>query len=142
MAALKAVQHPDFQERDVPRRVEYDAAALDLLNHIRMVALNCRASARTDLFEACALLSTEKSAAKTAHAEALVKCLPQAIGKTPKILRPGVVEVSFDEAWLLRLVTSASANDRDSFGFLLQSRVSPWARRNVGYLAKSFAEHF
>ncbi|MEM6823703.1 MAG: hypothetical protein AAF566_01215 [Pseudomonadota bacterium] len=117
-------------------------AGLGILNHLRMVALECRAAARADLFEACALISTHPSLAKTAYAEALIKCLPQAIGKTPRMLRPGETEVTFDEAWIAQLVTASATKDFDSFDFLLRSRVEPWARRNVAFLVTSFSEQF
>lgn len=142
MAALTALEF-----KGVPRQEPGDVAPLDeasraVLNQLRLVALDCRAAARTDLFEACALLSMNNNVARTAHADALMKCLPQATGKTPKILRPGVSEVSFDEAWIMRLVACIWRGDTDSFEFLLRSRVQPWARRNIGFLIKSLSEQF
>jgi hypothetical protein len=119
-----------------------DAQARIMLNDLRFVALECRAAARTDLFEACALLSGNAAVARSAHAAAFLRCLPEAIGRAPRLLRPGVAEVSFDEAWILRLLTSAAAGDGDSFAFLLRSRVEPWARRNFAFLVQSMAERF
>lgn len=121
---------------------DLDVEARQILNRLRILALGCRSAARTDLFEACALLSADPSVAETAHAEAFLKCLPQAIGRKVKLLRPGVEEVTFDEAWIMRLVGSASSKDDDSFGFLLRSRVAPQARRNLAYLVRSLSERF
>lgn len=114
----------------------------NLLNHLRTVALACRAAARTDLFEACATLSTDRKVAKSAYAEVLMKCLSQALGATPIMFRPGVTEISFDEAWLLRLVETAQTGDEDSFSFLLRSRVPGHARRNVAGLINAVASQF
>ena len=115
-----------------PPRV--DPRVWPLLNHLRVVALTCRASARTDLFEACAMLSSDKTIARAAYSETLMKCLAQATGKRPVMYRPGAGEVSFDEAWLARLAVASAESDGDSFEFLLRSRVPAWARRNLAFL--------
>lgn len=127
---------------DLQSERHIDDRSRAMLNDLRFVALECRAAARTDLFEACALLSRNPAVARSAHAAAFLRCLPQAIGRAPRLLRPGVAEVTFDEAWILRLLTSAAAGDHDSFAFLLRSRVDAWARRNIGFLAQSMAEQF
>ena len=114
----------------------------DLLNRLRLTALGCRAAARTDLFEACAVLSTSSQIAKNAHVETLMRCLSQALQKEPKLYRPSVEEISFDEAWLLRAVDAASAKDWDSFEFLIRSRVPRGARRNLGSLLTAISEKF
>ncbi|MEM1065740.1 MAG: hypothetical protein AAGJ74_09590 [Pseudomonadota bacterium] len=142
MAALTALKTSSTPSREPPQSAELDDAARAILNQLRLVALDCRAAARADLFEACALLSIDRKVARTAHADAFMKCLPQAIGKKPKMLRPGVAEVSFDEAWVVRLITCALSGDHDSFAFLLRSRVPPWARRNIAFLVASLAENF
>ncbi|MEP2641053.1 hypothetical protein [Roseobacter sp.] len=116
--------------------------AADLLNELRQVALACRSAARTDLFEACAVLSQTPNVARAAYAEALMKSLEQALGTAPVVYRPGVQEVSFDEAWLLRAITTARADDRSSFLFLLRARVPHASRRNLGFLILSVSERF
>ena len=121
----------DAQEAHGP---VFDPTAMDFINHLRMIALGCRSAARTDLFEACAILSTDRHVAKTAHAEALMMCLSQALGKAPKMLIPGVVEVSFDEAWLARRSLAARTKDEASLTFLLHSRLPHYACRNIGFL--------
>ena len=112
-----------------------------LLTHLRIVGLACRTAARTDLFKACALLTTDTQEAQTAYAETLMRCLPQAIGKRPVVYTPGTQDLSFDEAWLLRLIEAAGREDEPSFTFLLQSRVAPHARRSITFLARFVACH-
>lgn len=121
---------------------EFDTGAAALLDVLRQIALTCRSAARTDLFEACAVLSNTPNVANTAYAETLMKSLAQALGTSPVLLRPGVPEVSFDEAWLLRAVEAARRDDQSSFLFLLRSRVPHAARRNLGYLILSVSERF
>ncbi|MEO0692174.1 MAG: hypothetical protein AAFY90_04765 [Pseudomonadota bacterium] len=136
---MTAIQHLRPDHAPALRATQAPKGGRAVLNHLRLVALGCRSAARADLFEACALLSTDKATSGTAFAEALMKCLPQALGNRPRMLRPGVEELSFDEAWLNRLIEAAQQGDADSFTFLLRSRVRPEARRNVGYLIRSLA---
>ncbi|MEM9708098.1 MAG: hypothetical protein AAF871_04845 [Pseudomonadota bacterium] len=119
---------------------EFGEAALPFLNRLRLKSLDCRAAARVDLFQACALLATDRETAWAAHAEALIKCLPEALGARPIFYRPGVRDISFDEAWLLRMATAASEDDDNSFEFLLRSRVAAPHRRNMGFLIKTVSE--
>jgi len=107
------------------------------LDRLRWVALGCRAAARVDLFEACAVLSSDRHVADTAHAEVLVKGMSQAIGKPAVFYRPGVAEISFDEAWILRIVAAMDGGDDASLLFLLRSRVHPAACRNLGFLLRN-----
>ena len=122
--------------------VMWDDTALDALNYVRLVALDCRAAARADLFHACAVLSQDQGVAKHAFAETLAKCLPQVLGCKPVLYAPGICEMSFDEAWLVRLIQSSIRKDFDSFSFLIRSRVPYIAQRNLAFLIHSMSESF
>ena len=115
-------------------------AVMTTLSEIRMTALACRSAARTDIFEACALLATTRGAARDAYCQALVRCLEQALGRAPVFFRPDVVQMSFDEAWLSRLMETVRRGDEDSLAFLLRSRVGVPHRRLLGYLIGQIAE--
>lgn len=113
-----------------------------VLNHLRVIALGCRSAAQTNLFKACALLSNKENTARDAHARALVKCLEQAIAARPTFFRPGVKEVSFDEAWLIRTIAAARQGDTDSFSFLIRSRVPKLHQRHIAFLINGISEQF
>ncbi|WP_208353858.1 hypothetical protein [Pseudaestuariivita rosea] len=132
------LRHP--QPDQLPQAVRSDS--WQILNHLRFVAAKCRVAARTDLFQACAMLSVDKQTARDTHAHVLMRCLAQAIGKRPVLHAPGTAEVSFDESWLMRLIETAAGQDDDSFQFLLRSRVPAHARRNVAGLVRSISEQF
>jgi len=133
-------QLAQLEHQVTPRPITtFSQQAIVLLNELRMVALKCRVAARLDLFEACAMLSNDKTKARTAYAETLMKCLEQATGKRPLFYRPGCEDISFDEAWLTRLIVASIDDDQDSFDFLLRSRVPHWARRNFAFLIHSIA---
>lgn len=118
------------------------ASALAFLNHLRFVAMECRSKARTNLFEACALLHATRTASRDAHAEALMRCLGEALGRPARLHTPGTSETTFDERWLIQLETACRHNDRDSFRFLVGSRVAPQNRRLVAFLVGRIAGHF
>ena len=113
-----------------------------VLNALRVTALNCRVAARDDLTRACALLSQSREQSRGAYASALVRCLTEALGKAPVFFRPGEAELSFDEAWLTRLLMATASGDQDSLAFLIRSRVPGIYQRNVAFLIKGTAEQF
>ncbi len=112
------------------------------LNHLRMSGLSCRSAARTDVFEACAVLASDGSTARQASADVLMKCLSTLLGRQPVLYRPGEQETSFDEVWLMSMVEAIERDDIDSLTFLLRSRLPREACRNVGFLIRSVSEHF
>lgn len=116
------------------------AASTELLNECRLTAMACRSLGRASLFEACAMLSSNRATARTAYLETLVRCLPQATGRALRLHRPGASELTFDEAWLMQLFDSLSRQDRSSFEFLLRSRVDRFARRNLVFLLCRISE--
>jgi len=111
-----------------------------VLNLLRVQALRCRASARAELFDACATLANAAQVDDGAYAKTLIRCLTEALGEAPVLYRPNVEEISFDEAWLLRAI-NASQYDRGSFEFLIRSRVRKIAQRSLGALVSGMARH-
>ncbi len=125
-----------------PETAPVDQSATAFLNHLRFVALGCRAKARTDLFEACAHLSVDPNRSFRAHAEALILCLNEALSKRAVLFRPGTQEQSFDEAWILRLATALANRNDDTIAFLLRSRVAREHHRHICFLVGRISEQF
>ncbi len=132
----------DLPQFPSPASPVQDEQAKALLNHLRMIGLRCRTRARTDLFHACAALSHDSTVARTAYAEVLMRCLSQALGRQAILHRPGEAEVSFDEAWLVRLARALNSGDTASATFLLHSRVPTHARRNLVFLLQAITDQF
>lgn len=124
--------------QDAPIRLD----ARPLLNHLRLSAMCYRSAARVDLFEACALLSIDGEAAKRTYAETFVACISDALGKRATWFSPGVDDVSFDEAWVLRCIDCIRSGNEDNLNFLLRARVSPAQRRYIGYLLGRISDQF
>ena len=77
------------------------AAERATLDFLRTSYQTCRTKPRHDIFAACDLLTCDRHFATTTYAEAVLRTLPQTLGRRPMILRPGDVVVTFDESWLL-----------------------------------------
>ena len=116
------------------------AAEQSIISLLRMSALRCRAAARADLFEACALLTLDPQAAKLAYADVLVKTLREVLGKQPVFFRPRVAALSFDESWILSLIRAHARSDQPSFRFLIDARVSHHSRRSIAFLVTRLSE--
>ena len=127
-ALLKLPVHHDRPETVVP------AGARGLLNRLRFHATTCRASARLDIFDACAVLDADTNRAEDARIKTLLRVLGQALDKEPDFLRPGETALSFDERWLMAALRAKSEGDGDSFAFLICSRVEHSKRRVFGFL--------
>ena len=116
--------------------------AVGMLNHLRFIAMNCRVKPHTELFEACALLHVTRNASQEAHAEALMRCLNEAIGQPARLLAPGVVEMTFDEHWLVQLGQASARQDLASLNFLIRSRVSREHQRLFTFLVSRISDSF
>lgn len=133
---------PTKYERDDAHALANDCRNRIVLNRLRMSAMECRVAARTDLFEACALLTLEGEDAKRTFIATFVKCLSDAVQAPVKWYQPGTADLTFDEAWVLRCLTCISLDDTSSLAFLLRSRVSAPDRRYIGYLLGRISEQF
>ena len=116
--------------------------AIGYLNHLRFIAMGCRAKPRANLFEACALLHVDRSTSREAHSEALVRCLSEALDKQARLLAPGTIEMTFDERWLIELGRAIGRRDETSIRFLLQSRVLHEHRRLLRFLVSQIADFY
>ncbi|MEL6119561.1 MAG: hypothetical protein AAGL92_05045 [Pseudomonadota bacterium] len=133
-ALLKLPIHNDRPAPEVPEDVR------PLLNKLRFAATTCRASARLDIFAACAVLDPNETRAEAAQINTLLRVMGQALGKEPVFLRPGVETTSFDERWLIAALMAKTAGDENSFAFLLLSRVEHSKRRIFALLLSGLAE--
>ena len=105
-----------------------------LIDFLRVTHQLCRAKPKIDLIRACDILKAHEEAALSAFVETLVRGLPAALQRVVNFHSPGCDELSFDEAWLVRIIQSYTAQDENSLAFLLQSRVRPEARPHFIYL--------
>ena len=132
----RALTGATVRQRSLPVPEE----ARPVLNLLRLVSLQCRSKARSNLFEACAELAQDGPATEHAHAVALVGGLPFALSKEPVFYRPGLTKMSFDEAWVLCAIDAVQQADHDSLAFLMRSRVVPEHRAHIIFLLRGVAD--
>ncbi len=116
--------------------------SISVINHLRMVALQCRALPQQNMVHACAMLALDGGEAMQAHARVLMRSLPQAMNKRPILRAPGNTDYSFDETWLMGLIEALERDDDDSFVFLIKSRIDPIAQRNMAFLIRAISDRF
>ncbi len=114
---LDALRHIGSSARLAPRR------EIDCVSH----ALRLRQETETET-------ETETLAL------AFLGAVAEGLGKTLKLHRPGAESINFDEAWILRLLTSIRGDDLDSASFLIASRLRDDMRCSVRMLAGPLAE--
>lgn len=114
---------------DAPHHNQPPALAL-----LRVLMRQCRAKARVEPFEACALLHHSPDQGAQAYADALLRILGAALPNGLCIHAVNAPERSFDENWLLALTEAVARDDAPSAAFLLRSRLPVHLRRNVGWL--------
>ena len=106
---------------------------LNIINKLRFLMISCRIESRISLDEACKLIQVDKEKSARFFAYGILRTLNEAIGKPPVFRLPGEPNLSFDEEWLSRLITSFSKNDHISIKFLLSSRVENINKRSYMY---------
>ena len=111
----------------------------ELLRGIRRTAARSRARARLDLFGACAMLSADRATAGRAYLDTFLRTVAQGLGRAPVIYCEACPQMSFDERWVLALLDAQRRGDRDSFAFLLCSRLPRVARRHIAFLIAGIA---
>ena len=115
------------------------AAERATLDFLRATYQSCRSKPRHDLFSACDLLTFARHAATSTYAEAILRTLPQTLGRRPKLLRPADSTVTFDESWLLALLRACGSHKSDDIDFLVASRVKPLYRPSLLYLMENLS---
>jgi hypothetical protein len=104
------------------------------LSMLRMLMRTCRAKARLEVFEACALLHHSPNQSAQVYADALLRALANALPRPPVIHAMNSDEYSFDERWLLSLMSAIARDDQASARFLLRTRLPLHYRRSIGWL--------
>ncbi len=133
---MTGLAHVPVQRRQHAQLPQAAPRHAEVLEAYRRAALQCRTAPRSDLFEACALLSVNPDMGRDAFATALIKGLQSALPKAPVLLRPGEPAQSFDEAWLLAALAACADEDWDSLAFLMRSRLGRAHQRNIAFLIR------
>ena len=106
---------------------------LNIINKLRFLMISCRIESRISLDEACKMIQVDKKKSALFFAYGILRTLDETLGKPSVFRLPGETNLSFDEEWLSKLITSFGKNDQISIKFLLSSRVENINKRSYMY---------
>ena len=102
---------------------------LELLESVREEAKQARSMPRIDVFKACELVQLDIELLTPELLSIFIRSLPQAFGRSTHFLPAGSLELSWDEKWLISLVSAISRADYDSVHFLIKTNIKPIHQR-------------
>ena len=111
----------------MPHMTEYTLSnvELNLLEEIRDHARKARSLPRIDIFKACDLVQIDFELITPEILSVFIRSLSQAFGRPVNFSEAGAKSLTWDEKWLVSIVSAVSRADYDSVNFLIKSVVQP-----------------
>ena len=104
---------------------EISSDELELLETVREEAKQARSMPKMDVFKACELVQLDIELLTPEILSIFIRSLPQAFGRSTNFFPVGTLELSWDEKWLISLVSAISRADYDSVHFLIKTSIKP-----------------
>ena len=111
---------------------------LTLLEEIRDHAKKARSLPRIDIFKACDLVQIDFELLTPEILSVFIRSLSQAFGRPVNFSEAGTKSLTWDEKWLVSIVSAVSRADYDSVNFLIQSAVKPVHQEQCRSLVSRF----
>ena len=96
-----------------------------LLGEIRELAKKARSLPRIDIFKACDLVQFDIELLTPEILSLFVRAMPQAFGRSINFSSMDAASLTWDEKWLISLISAVSRADYDSVNFLIKTVVKP-----------------
>ena len=111
----------------MPHMSEYTLSnvELNLLEEIRDHARKARSLPRIDIFKACDLVQIDFELITPEILSVFMRSLSQAFGRSVNFSEAGARSLTWDEKWLVSIISAVSRADYDSVNFLIKSAVQP-----------------
>ena len=124
----------------MPRTKEYALSnvELNLLEEIRDHAKKARSLPRIDIFKACDLVQIDFELITPEILSVFIRSLSQAFGRPVNFSEAGARSLTWDEKWLVSVVSAGSRADYDSVNFLIKSAVQPVHQEQCRSLVSRF----
>ena len=124
----------------MPRTKEYALSnvELNLLEEIREHAKKARSLPRIDIFKACDLVQIDFELITPEILSVFIRSLSQAFGRPVNFSEAGARSLTWDEKWLVSVVSAVSRADYDSVNFLIKSAVQPVHQEQCRSLVSRF----
>ena len=111
---------------------------LNLLEEIRDHAKKARTLPRIDIFKACDLVQIDFELLTPEILSVFIRSLSQAFGRPVNFSEAGARSLTWDEKWLVSIVSAVSRADYDSVNFLIKSAVQPVHQEQCRSLVSRF----
>ena len=111
---------------------------LNLLEEIREHAKKARSLPRIDIFKACDLVQIDFELITPEILSVFIRSLSQAFGRPVNFSEAGARSLTWDEKWLVSVVSAVSRADYDSVNFLIKSAVQPVHQEQCRALVSRF----
>lgn len=98
---------------------------ISLLEEIRNHAKKIRSLPRIDIFKACDLVQIDVELITPEILSVFMRSLSQAFGRSVNFSEAGARSLTWDEKWLVSIISAVSRADYDSVNFLIKSAVQP-----------------
>ena len=124
----------------MPHTTEYTLSnvELNLLEEIRDHAKKARSLPRIDIFKACDLVQIDFELITPEILSVFIRSLSQAFGRPVNFSEAGARSLTWDEKWLVSVVSAVSRADYDSVNFLIKSAVQPVHQEQCRSLVSRF----
>ena len=124
----------------MPHTKEYELSdvELNLLEEIRDHAKKARSLPRIDIFKACDLVQIDFELITPEILSVFIRSLSQAFGRPVNFSEAGARCLTWDEKWLVSVVSAVSRADYDSVNFLIKSAVQPVHQEQCRSLVSRF----
>ena len=135
MQALQALNHNHLSASHY-----FSELDREIVNTLRFQALSCRASSRIDIFSVCRSSDLAAYVSLKEYYDLLIRTYPDVIDKQPIWLRVGEVNTTFDESWLVRVISLAMQDQIDNLDMLIRGRVAREKRRFFHLILSNMAK--
>ena len=109
-----------------------------LLEEIRNQAKKMRSLPRIDIFKACDLVRIDFELITPEILSVFIRSLSQAFGRPVNFSEAGARSLTWDEKWVVSIISAVSRADYDSVHFLIKSAVQPVHQEQC----RSLVSHF
>ena len=120
------------------REYQLTNVEVNLLEEIREHAKRARSLPRIDIFKACDLVQIDFELLTPEILSIFIRSLSQAFGRPVNFSGVGASSLTWDERWLISLISAVSRADYDSVNFLIKSSVKPLHQEQCKSLVARF----
>ena len=120
------------------REYQLTNVEVNLLEEIREHAKRARSLPRIDIFKACDLVQIDFELITPEILSIFIRSLSQAFGRPVNFSGVGASSLTWDERWLISLISAVSRADYDSVNFLIKSAVKPLHQEQCKSLVARF----